>query len=144
MERLALQQSPLGQGSEIAWGLWLCIRYLVGLSAATARAVGRIQDDIVALLSLHAKSLSLTPKALDVSMWEQHMVSDELLGPHWLLSYEARIKGWLPSLGVPNHLAKDKLFDAMRKANVQFYDVAAHVPAVVSGGGSGSSGPYSV
>lgn len=138
-ERLAVRHTALGQGSEIAWALWLCIQNKVHISTLTAEAVTRLQDDLVGLLVLHAESLSLMPTSLDVSSWEQYMVPDELFGPHWLLSYEARTKGWLPSTGVADHIADDPFFSALRTAGVSFYDVSASGVGAAFGVASGSS-----
>jgi hypothetical protein len=78
-------------------------------------------------------------------LWEQVMTTDELRGPHWLLSYEAGIKNWLPSLGGGDHIKAEPFFAALRIAGVQFYDetilkiALPPSPPFVSGGGGG---PY--
>ena len=116
-------------------------------SVSAAQAIGRSQDDIVALLALHARSLALMPATLGVSGWEQHLVADELMGSRWLLAYEAMIKGWLPSANGTDHIAASPLFSAMRTGGVSFYDTssAGGPPSTVVGrvraiGGSGYFG----
>lgn len=48
------------------------------------------------------------------------MTTEELRGPRWLLSYEARIKGWLPSKNTADHAADDAFFSKLKDASVSF------------------------
>lgn len=50
------------------------------------------------------------------------MTADELYGEHWLLSYEANCKGWLPSASVQDHVATDADFSFLKNAGVSFHD----------------------
>ena len=54
------------------------------------------------------------------------MNADELYGENWLLSYEANIRGWLPT--TPDHVAADPNFGWLKSLGVSFYDLAAVVP----------------
>jgi len=54
------------------------------------------------------------------------MIIDELEGEHWLLSYEANRKGWLPSVGGGDHVASHPIFRLMKMANVSFYNQFSH------------------
>jgi len=49
------------------------------------------------------------------------MTVDDLHDEHWPLSYEARRLGWLPSVGVPDHIAGDPAFNFLRTQGVTFY-----------------------
>jgi hypothetical protein len=56
-------------------------------------------DPVVALLALDCERHGLVSKPLDKTLWSLHMTPDALYDEHWLLSYEANIKNWLPSVG---------------------------------------------
>ena len=57
------------------------------------------------------------------------MTQDALYDEHWLLSYEANIKGWLPSLGAADHVAADPNFGFLKANGVHFYDATLGSPA---------------
>lgn len=149
-EEVVLRHAPLGHGSEVAWALWLCIAHSVPLSQEVADSVVGMVDDLVALLTLHAAHLGLIPQPLNAHSWAQLMTVDELRGPHWLLSYEARVKGWLPSWGGGDHITQDGYFAALRTGGVEFYDVNQLLLRPLStayvglGAGGGGGGPYSL
>ena len=72
------------------------------------------------------------------------MTEDELVGNHWLLSYEARLKGWLPSRNTANHVLLNPFFADLFNGGVSFYDTNAltlsfqpHqlIPTIAGGGG---------
>ena len=146
-ETLILRHAPLGHTSEVAWALWLCLAAHAPISAHTANAVSSVDDSVVALLALHAKTAGLVTTAYSYGTWEQAMTVDELDGPRWLLSYEARQKAWLPSMGAADHRVGHPLFEQLSKAGVSFYDsiqlsLKYLPPSPVAGGSSGGS-PYS-
>jgi hypothetical protein len=141
MEEVALKHARLGHGSEVSWALWLCIANRVAISQTAAAAVGEMEDDIVALLALHANQLGLVVGGLPTAKWAQLMTSDELRGPHWLLSYEARVKNWLPSFQSADHVAPDPFFARIRAAQVSFYDLQATIPVTSTSAGSRSGDP---
>ena len=76
--------------------LWAAILLEIELTAPVGRAVSRMDDDIVAMVALHANSLGLLA-GLDTSRWRPHMSRAGLYEEHWLLAYEALHHGWLPS-----------------------------------------------
>jgi hypothetical protein len=132
-EGIILRHAPRGEGSEVAWALWGALAWSVPLSADVARAVGTLDDDVVALLSLDADSRGLFPAgSLDKQQWS-NIVSQAgvLLTEHWLLAYEANHQKWLASPA----LAKHAEFKAMEKAGVSFYDRAENRPQVPSAAG---------
>ena len=73
-------------------------------------AVSEMDDDVIALLALDARSKGLTPSGLTFPKWSNYMRTDELMGEHWLLSYEANLTGWLPSISVPDHVSRGANF----------------------------------
>jgi hypothetical protein len=117
-EAMITTHAPLRNGSEVAWALWAAIRLGVSLSTSAARAVGSMEDDFVALLALDAEARGLF--SLDKTMWESLIDYDEVLrGPHWLLAYEATMKGWLGSATA--RVAADGFFKEIQRRGVAFY-----------------------
>lgn len=143
-ERIIVYHAPLGHGSEVAWALWLCLSHGAQVTQAAATAVSVMDDCFVALLALHAKTHSAIAGTLSTSFWEQAMIEEELLGTRWLLSYEARLKGWLPSKNTANHVLANPFFAELFNNNISFYDTSSlslsfqpHqlLPAITGGGG---------
>jgi hypothetical protein len=121
-EGVISRHAARAQGSEVAWAIWGAIAWDVHLSTDAAQLIDMMEDDVVALLAMHAAELDLFPKgSLTKSSWaalaEQ---TDALEGEHWLLAYEANQQGWLRTPAV----AVDPDFSRMSTAGVQFYDRA--------------------
>jgi len=131
-EKLISVHAPRGQGSEVAWALWGALAWNVSLSDEAARLVSEMEDDVVALLSLHAHAEFLFPPAsLNTAKWTNLVNQPDVLrGEHWLLAYEADRQGWLPTPVI----AADPIFAAMTVAGVSFYDVTEAVPQFPAGG----------
>jgi len=119
---LVAKHAPLRHGSEIAWALWMCIANNIQISNGASVLITELDDNIVALLTLHARSLGLTRGTINTARWESAMTEDELRGDSWLLAYEAKIKGWLPSSGGGDHIAGDAFFSNLEAAGISFYD----------------------
>ena len=62
--------------------------------------------------------------------WQAAMTRDELVGRLWLLSYEANVKGWLPSVVAGDHVSADPIFKFLKDAGVHFYDDQASLTYV--------------
>jgi hypothetical protein len=58
---------------------------------------------------------------LDLQHWSLLMNQSELYGSQWLLSYEARVRGWLGSVGGGNHVTLDPAFAFLEREGVRFY-----------------------
>jgi hypothetical protein len=84
-------------------------------------AVKKVHDDIVALVALDMQAEGLLPK-FDSPLWKSRMKADHLYSEHWLLSYEAYVQGWLPSVGGKNYVVADPFFSMLAKAGVRFYN----------------------
>lgn len=114
--------APLGNHGEVAWAVWGALAFNITLDTNTASSISEMEvDSIVALLSLHAFQLNLLP-SLDVNNWFQYMTSDALYEEQWLLSYEANVKGWLPSQG-RDHVLNDPIFSHLKSNGISFYNV---------------------
>jgi len=110
-----------GHGSEVAWGLWMALSFSCTIRDSNAvRALGLMNDSAVALLALDAQDRGFLP-GLDMSYWSTFMKSSELYQAHWLLSYEARVRNWLGTVGGGDHVMADGAFNFLRSAGVRFY-----------------------
>jgi hypothetical protein len=115
------QHAPQGHGSEVAWALWMALSFSCTITETRSiQALGRMKDSAVALLALDAYDRDLLP-GLDLSHWSSLMTPNELYGPHWLLSYEARMRNWLGTLGGGDHVTADPAFNFLQQHNVRFY-----------------------
>ena len=115
-----------GQGSEVSWALWAALAWSLPLSDKAAELVSTMEDNVVALLALHADAAGVfTPGSLDITEWT-NLANDPgvLQSEHWLLAYEANQQGWIPSPAV----AKNAVFSAMSRAGIGFYDLAEAKP----------------
>lgn len=117
--------SRQGHGSEVAWAVWAAIFFNVSISTANGNRIAKMDDSVVALLSLDARSKGLIPKSVKFDYWKTLMTTEGLYDKHWLLAYEAGVKKWLPSAGKGNHIDKDPAFKFLKTNNVQFYNDAA-------------------
>ena len=125
--------APLAHSSEVSHALWASIALGVTLTTEAVAALSMADDSVVALMALDCESRGLMSAVLDKSNWQTHMTSAGLYEEHWLLSYEANIKGWLPSVGGGDHVADDPNFGFLKASGVYFYDttplVAFPIPA---------------
>ncbi len=122
LTELVLEHAPLGHHSEVAWSIWAAMAMGYHLGTEATSAISKVDNSIVALLALDARNQNALNSSLDTSIWEAHMTADELHGPHWLLSYEGRVKSWLPSTGGGDHVGADSAFHFLRQNGVFFYD----------------------
>jgi len=79
-------------------------------------------DPVVSLVALDAVSKKLASKALSPHRWQSAMTKDDLTGRLWLISYEANVKGWLPSVSGGDHVSGHPIFRHLKAAGVHFYD----------------------
>lgn len=148
-EALALvieRHAPLGHGSEVAWAVWAHIQLSLSLDVNALSAIERMEDSVVALVTLDAESRGLCPRQVQSATWTAMTGQGSLFNASWLLAYEAGIKGWLAN----PHLSKIPDFVSMKSAGVSFYTIipapsAAPInlqgpgagPGVTGGGGGG-------
>ena len=136
----------VNHGSEVAWAIWGSLLLMMTLDHQTADLAARMADPIVAILTLDGKSKGLVSNNVNLGLWSSMMTSQELYADNWLLSYEANIKGWLPSNSSQDHVAADPGFGFLKQYGVSFYDQSlstAYKPtgAVVVIGPSGEEQP---
>lgn len=123
LNRLIAIHAPLNHGSEVAWALWGLIAFGLRINPIAAECLGRMEDSIVALLALDAQQAGLVDTGLDTTRWKALMQCDELFGEQWLLSYEANVRGWLPSVGNADHVSAEPNFGYLKTHQVHFYEL---------------------
>lgn len=130
---IIVTHAPQAHSSEVSHALWACIALTLTLAPEAVSALSKAEDSVVALMALDCESRGLLPTHLDKSAWKPHMTHEGLYEEHWLLSYEANIKGWLPTLGGGDHVATDPNFGFLKRKKVYFYDTtslaASPIPA---------------
>ncbi len=126
---LIASHSILKHSSEVANAAWACLALGLRLHDKAVDLICKCDDPIVALLALDCEQHALVSKPLDKTLWSSHMAQDELYDAHWLLAYEANIKGWLPSAGGGDHVAGDANFGFLKANGVYFYDASLGAPA---------------
>jgi len=120
---VVLVHAPMAHGSDVAWALWGALRLGVALDSAVEPVLSRMTDSIVAILALDAKGRGVLSSALDTSAWDNLTSGPtDVLGPHWLLAYEAGLRGWLPSAASTSLAKVSPYFAALKNAGVSFYD----------------------
>jgi hypothetical protein len=154
MTSLVTTHSAINHGNEVAWALWAHIVLGLPISGDTAKAAKRMNDSIVAILLLDANSKKLIQSPINFDNYKKLMIQPELYGDQWLLSYEANIKKWLPSMGIVDHVSSDKNFGYLKTSSVSFYDdkwtaknkpqktTKKWLPSPGDGGGGGGGGIY--
>jgi hypothetical protein len=131
LQQLIEAHAPLHHDSEVVWALWGAICLSCKLDSEVIEKALLIADPCVALCSLHAIANGIVLGVVDLSPLEALMHDAELVEDHWLLVYEANIKGWLPNLGGTDFVAANKYFGPMKAAGVSFYDTTATPKIIV-------------
>jgi hypothetical protein len=132
MNSLISEHSSLTHSSEVAWALWACLALRVPINPNICNEVSHCDDSVVALLALHCESEGLCAAPLDKTLWASYMTQQNLYEDQWLLSYEANMKGWLPSREHNDHVAADPNFGFLKSSGVSFYDTTKVSPADIA------------
>ena len=135
LHQVIRQHASVNHGSEVAWAIWGCLLFGITLDDQTASRVAQMEDSVVAILALDANAKGLLSNNVDLTLWASMMTTQSLLQENWLLSYEANLKGWLPSPGVQDHVTADPSFNFLKQNGVHFYDAGLSLnyqPAGVS------------
>lgn len=119
LNRLIERHAPLGHSSEVAWALWASLAFDIQLEKVAGDSVVHMEDDAVALLALHANALGRFQQPLQPTLWHGFITAASLYEEHWLLAYEAPLKGWL---GNTSHITSDPCFSKLLALGVNFYD----------------------
>lgn len=139
--------APLGHGSEVAWAIFALILLMLPIHSRALDMASVMEDPIVATLVLDAQHKNLTPLGYTFTHFATHMTTTDLYGDHWLLAYEANVKGWLPPNGPGGDVEADPCFSYLKSANVSFFDSSITLEHIETaplsyppGGGGGVAG----
>ena len=128
---IILTHAPLSHSSEISHALWACLALRLNINEPSAKALSQANDSVSALMALDCESKGLITTGLSKAQWERHMTAESLYDEHWLLAYEANIKGWLPTVGGGDHVAADPNFGFLKASDVYFYDITSIATAPI-------------
>ena len=118
------KSAPLNHSSEVAWSLWAALVFDLTISKTAVNEVTKMSDDCCTLLLLHAADQHLTAIKPRASSVTRLLYPGVFRGPHWLVAYEALLKGWInPSSGT-DYIGADPVFDFLRQHDVHFYDTS--------------------
>ena len=123
--------SQYGNNYEISWALWLSKVFDLEVGEEVVDLIVKNNNPIVVLTALDLREANLIKHDIDVSYWERFMNKYHLYDDHWLLAYEANVKGWLPESGL-DYLDEDPFFKILKDNNVEFYDVDASLNGDIS------------
>jgi hypothetical protein len=112
--------APLGHHYEVSWLLFGALTIGIPLSPKAVAALSLCDNSVVAVMALNAQSRGLAAN-LDLTLWASHMTTGDLEDEHWLLSFEGKIHGWLPSTGGGDHISANQSFNFLRSEGVRFY-----------------------
>jgi hypothetical protein len=135
-----------GYSSEIAWSIFLANWFNIKISNNAAKKALKFGDCVITLLLLDAiKNRSLVKGSVDTTQLYTHLQQQSLYDSHWLLSYEANVKGWLTLPSGYDHVAADPFFAELKRKNVSFYEMPVltrRTPMAASKRTSSSWGGY--
>lgn len=104
---------------EVSWSLWLFKQLEIQLSENIANLLSNCENSVIILITLDLHSKGLIPNGLKTALWEKLLTQENLYNEHWLLAYEAIIKGWLTSK--VDYISKDPFFKLLKDNKVEFY-----------------------
>ncbi len=122
IKQLALMESSLGHGNEVAYCLWLYLVLKISVPEDVAKNIMPMRDPFVAILLCDCFDKGLMPYSHDFSIYEDLMTKDELLGDMWLFVYEMLAREWFPPVDRQNPVKQNECFNFLLRSNVLFYD----------------------
>lgn len=128
IHRILDHNVPLDHGSELAWALWAAVWFKRPVTRHLAERLDGNPDPIVALLTLHARDISLIESDVEFPMWSSLITRDCLYNAQWLLAYEADFRGWLSSAETSNHVDEDPNFGVLKRLGISFFDPSIAAP----------------
>lgn len=120
-----------GQGYEVAWALWLAKLFELVVPDEVSSEISALDDPVVAIVALNLRDKGFVMN-LDTSRWSNSMTGDDFYSASWILAYEAKLRGWLPSKNGDDYIAADPFFSDIQRLGVYFYDSTEGRPAIPS------------
>ncbi|TQO97208.1 RNA-directed DNA polymerase [Vibrio cholerae] len=122
IRQLALTESSLGHGNEVAYCLWLHLVLNIDVPEEVTRSIVPMRDSFVAILLCDCFDKGLMPYTPDFMKYQNLMTKDELLGDMWLFVYEALARNWFRSVARQNPVKQNECFNFLLRSNVRFYN----------------------
>lgn len=113
--------------SEVAWLLWICKELSISLEMDLAPEIERMRSSVCTLILLDMQHSGLSQGTVDPTLLAPFATPDNLIGPHWLLAYEAGRRKWLGG-NTDAFITNDAYFGPLLKSGVVFYDEQAKLP----------------
>jgi hypothetical protein len=129
IEVLVERNFRTGVGGDVVWALVLAQALKIELDKQVGRKISKIDDDCVAILSMHLAELKLL-HGWSATLWQKRIRPDVLNGEHWLAIYEGVRHGWLTDKR--SIIKNDALFGPLLAAQIGFYDKDAPSHLVVT------------
>jgi hypothetical protein len=106
---------------DLMWALAFCLDNSICLEEGASAKLKEVENDLVALLSLHMQRKRLLAPSFDRRSIARRVRNADLDREHWLLCYESVRHGFLPS--AKPLVVANQLFSAMLAAKVSFYQI---------------------
>jgi hypothetical protein len=119
INQLIAKHEAGGVSSDVAWALSFCIDMHISLSQEAGNILSAVEDDCIALQTLHMRACGLLPKTFKVASISKLIQDADLDGDHWLLAYESASQSFLGTIN--KQLSTNPLFADMLKKKVKFY-----------------------
>lgn len=122
LRQLAITESSLGHGNEVAYCLWLYLILNIQIPKDVVDNVVSMRDPFVAILLCDCRQKNLMNFTPDFSIYEEMMVMEELLGDMWIFVYEMLAKGWFQPVSNQNPINQNECYRFLLNSGVFFYD----------------------
>lgn len=126
---LVQESSRADHHGEVSWLLWICKELGINLEASAVNEVIRMGSPVCTLILLDLCNSGVVTKKIAIK--NLLPIADEaaLIGPEWLLAYEAGRRKWLGNKNI-KHISNNVFFNALRKAGVRFYDESKKIAPI--------------
>lgn len=115
------ENSSIGHTGEVAWAIWACLVFNINIDEVSL-ILSKSENSVIALLVLDAQNKGLIDEDFEFVKWKSVMKQEELKSENWLLTYEAYMKNWLPSISGVDYLKNSEGFNVFQENNVNFYN----------------------
>lgn len=122
LNKLAMSESSLGHGHEVAYCLALHLILGINLERKVVENIVIMRDSFVAILLCDCFDKGLMSFKPDFSLYESLMTKDELLSDMWLFVYEMLAREWFKPVARQNPVKQNECFNFLLRAGVKFYD----------------------
>ena len=119
----------LGNEFEVFWAMWTMKLLRLKVDKNVAQKITQSTNSVIILIYLHMRNSRLISKRINISAWDSLLTKDNLYSEHWLVAYEAKVRGWLSS--ADNYIDDDPFFKLLADNQVRFYDTTGR-PSRVS------------